>query len=471
MTQSGRYTTIDRRDIPRDGSTRVGRGAHALGRAIVAFACFGAALASSPAVEAQEPLHLSEAYREARSASPRLAAAEALARAAQERIPAAGRPPDPELQLGWMNYTIPGLTPMPSLGMTQIQLMQMLPLGGKLASSRRISEHRATAEWERAGDAGWEVRSDVAMAFYGMYEAARSLAVMRESLRLLEDIKRTAESMYRVGEGRQTDVLRAQVEIARMTEDTLRMQAMLEGMSARLNAALDRHPGSQPGAPVLPRFPTDAPSVETLIAMAYSSRPMLKAGAAEVSAAAEMTRLARKELLPDLRVGVQYGQRGAAGVNDPMGSTSGGTERMGSLMLGVTVPVFARSRQLPARQEAEAMRAMAASDLAAMQAETRARIGETHADLVRSRRLTTLYVTTILPQAEATASSALSAYRVGQVDFMTLLDSRMTAVQYRRELATLEADQGRAWAELEMLVGSDLIDAARNDELADEGAR
>lgn len=65
----------------------------------------------------------------------------------------------------------------------------------------------------------------------------------------------------------------------------------------------------------------------------------------------------------------------------------------------------------------------------------------------------------MLPQAEATVASAMSAYRAGSVDFMTLLDDRMTVNKYRQELSTLEADEGKAWAELEMLTGRELIDA------------
>jgi hypothetical protein len=41
---------------------------------------------------------------------------------------------------------------------------------------------------------------------------------------------------------------------------------------------------------------------------------------------------------------------------------------------------------------------------------------------------------------------------------MTLLDDRMTVNRYRQELLELEAAEGKAWAELEMLTGRDLID-------------
>jgi outer membrane protein, heavy metal efflux system len=96
-----------------------------------------------------------------------------------------------------------------------------------------------------------------------------------------------------------------------------------------------------------------------------------------------------------------------------------------------------------------------------MRAETRGRLGEAYVSLTRSRSLARLYRTTVLPQAEATVASALAAYRVGGVDFMTLLDDRMTVNRYRQELFTLDADEGKAWAELEMLVGRALFDLNR----------
>jgi len=175
----------------------------------------------------------------------------------------------------------------------------------------------------------------------------------------------------------------------------------------------------------------------------------VRAGEADLLAANTAERLARREIWPDLQVGVQYGQqRGAMG-----------TERMGSLMLGASLPVFARSRQLQMRVEAGAMRAMARADLAAMRADTRARVAELYADFVRGRNLRALYRTTVLPQAEAAVTSSLASYRVGAVNLMTLLENQMTVNRYRQELFALEAEQGKAIAELEMLIGRELFDA------------
>lgn len=417
-----------------------------------------AAANTADAQSAPQPTRLGDLYARVTRDNPKVSAAQSLVRAALARVPGARRPPDPQLQLGFMNYSLPSLAPMAPLGMTQLQVMQMLPLGGKLTLAGRVAGAQADATSARAREVVWELRSETAMAFYDLYATDRQLDVARETLRLLQDIARTAESMYRVGEGRQADVLRANVEIAKMAEDTLRMQAMRITMVSRLNALLNRGTDEQVAQVVRPEFPDSMPSPRWLDSLASSSRPMIVAGLQDVKAADASAVLARKEIIPDLQIGVQYG-RGQTTMIEPGGMTSTKGENMGSLMIGASLPIFARDRQLQMRNEADAMKAMAVADVNAMRAETRGKIGEAYADLTRARDLARLYRTTVLPQAEATVSSALSSYRVGKVDFMTLLDDQMTVNKYRQELFVLEADEGKAWAELEMLTGHELIDA------------
>ena len=405
-----------------------------------------------PPLAANQPgtVLLGDLYAQAQVVNPRVAAARALAQAAQSRVPGAMRPPDPQLQFGFMNYSVPTLAPMSTLGMRQLQVMQMLPLGGKLALAGTVAGAQASAAGERAQEVTWELRSEMAMAFYDLYATDRRLEVMRATLRLLQDIEKTAASMYRVGDGRQADVLRSQVEIARMVEDTVRMQAMRQTMVARMNALLDRPTDTPVGVPVLPQFPDSIPPRAWLDSLARGNRPMIRAGLEDVRAAEASERLARKEIWPDLQVGAQYAQRGG---------DMGGTERMGSLMVGASIPIFARDRQYRMREETAAMTQMAQADVAMMRADTRGKLGEAYANLMRARNLAQLYRSTVLPQAEATVASALAAYRVGGVDFMTLLDDQMTVNTYRQELFALDAEQGKAWADLEMLASRALFDS------------
>lgn len=347
-----------------------------------------------------------------------------------------------------MNRSLPSLAPMDVLGMTTIQVTQMVPLAGKLTLAGNVASAQADAARERADDVRWDVRTRVAMAFYELYQSDGSLAVAIETRRLLEDVAKTAQTMYAVGDGRQADVLKARVEIAKMTEDIVRMRAMRVAKTATLAGLLDLTPDSALASPELPSFPAEMPTRDSLFVLADRSRPMIRAGRQDVRAAETSATLASREIWPALEVGVAYSQQGG----------EMGTERMGSLMLGASLPVFAGSRQRKMREEAEAMRAMSLADLAAMRAETRARVAEVYANVVRARTLTVLYRSTVLPQARAAVTSSLAAYRVGDVNLMTFLDNQMTVNRYRQELFALEAEQGTALAELEMLVGRELFD-------------
>lgn len=412
----------------------------------------------APAASVRQTLSLPALYQTLRLRSPRFAAARAQADAARARIPGMRRLPDPQLQLGAMNYRVPAFAPMEAIGMLQLQVMQMVPIAGKRGLRGQMAEALASANDARAEDVWWEQRSLVAMAFHDLYQADRTIDVAVETRALLQNTASVAQAMYAVGDARQAEVLRARVEIARMSEEITRMETMRASMVARLQGLLDEPTIPLQATPALPSLPSALPALAALVLEAEARRPMVRAGEAALRSAAAGERLARSDIWPDLQLGIQYGQRG--GVM--------GTERMTSLMVGASLPIFARDRQFQMRAEAAAMTAMAHADLTAMRADTRARVTEAYATFQRGRTLRALYQTTVLPQARAAVTAALASYRVGEVNLMTLLDNQMTVNRYRQELHALEADQGKALAELEMLVGRELSEpnqrAARGED-------
>lgn len=401
-----------------------------------------------PSAMAQEArLTLDEVFVLARERSPRLLAARSMAEASRAREGWAGLLPDPVLQVGVMNLGLPSLAgDMPSSMVPSVQAMQMLPFPGKLSLSGRIAEQTTGMARAEAEEMWWDVRTEVAMAFYEVYSADRQIGVMRETLGLLRDFERVAKAMYSAGTGRQSDALRASVEVARMEADIVRMQAMRKAMAARLNGLLNRSADTPVPSPVLESLPEGIPAADTLRAWAEGFRPALARSRLGVERARSGLSLARKEIWPDLTLGFQYGQR----------SGEMGVERMGSAMIGFSLPVFAGRRQLRMREEAAAMEQTARAELTDLRVEVDARIGELVAALERTRTLVALYRREVLPQARANVQSAFSSYRVGTVDFMTLVDGQMTVNQYQGELYALLAEYGEAVAELEMTVGRTL---------------
>jgi outer membrane protein, heavy metal efflux system len=406
-------------------------------------------LVLSPALAAAQArtLALHEVYELARERNPMLHASRAAADAVATQEPSAGLPPDPEIQLGVMNASLPGLqVDMPGAMLPSVQAMQMIPFPGKLRLGGEIARQSTAMARTETEETWWEVRADAAMAFYEIYQADRQVAVMEETLDWLRQLEEVATAMYSVGGGRQSDVLRAGVEVARMQADIARMRAMRTAAAARLNAVLDRPADTAIPAVSFAGLPRDLPAADELQRWAEESRPVLERARIGVARARTRESLARRELWPDLTLGVQYGQR----------PSEMGTERMGSLMVGFSVPVFAGQRQMQMRREAAAMEQMARADLTGTRARVGARIAELLAELDRARTLVVLYRTEVLPQAEATVASAFSSYRVGRVDFMTLVDAQMTLNQYGQELYELLAEYGRMVAELEMAIGREL---------------
>jgi outer membrane protein TolC len=394
-----------------------------------------------------DSLLLSDLLDIARVRSPRLHAAGAAVAASRAREGAAGVPPDPMVEVGAMNLSIPGLrADMPASMAPSIQVLQTVPFPGKLGLAGRIAERATAVEAAAEGESWWALRARVAAGFYELYEADRAIAVAAETLALLRDLEVAARSLYAAGTGRQADVLRGSVEVARARAELTRLETGRRAAAARLNALVGVPVAGDVASPALAALPLELPPADTLLAWADGSRPLLEGLRLRVEQAGSRRALARREIWPDLTLGIQYGQsRGFTG-----------TERMGGAVVGFSVPVFAGRRQLRARDEAAALEAAVRAELAAERAVVEARIHEQVAVLEETRALISLYRGEVLPQASANMASALAAYRAGTVDFLTLIEAQLGHNTYRRELNALVAEYGAAIAELESTIGREL---------------
>lgn len=177
--------------------------------------------------------------------------------------------------------------------------------------------------------------------------------------------------------------------------------------------------------------------------LAAESRPALQAVRERVAAAQAGYRAARRALYPDFTITLGYGQRPQF-------------ENLVTLMVGISIPLWAGSRQLPLRREMAIMQTMQEARELDLYNETYARIAELTAEADRARNLSVLYATAVLPQARAAVESALSSYRVGEVDYMTLVQNEMTVNRYEIESVRLTAEYHRAIAQIEALIGGQI---------------
>jgi outer membrane protein TolC len=104
------------------------------------------------------------------------------------------------------------------------------------------------------------------------------------------------------------------------------------------------------------------------------------------------------------------------------------------------------------------------AELSALQADyhervnaLRAEVATLHAELERTRAQLALFVKAILPQGSASLTSATASFQVGRVDFLTVLESQTTLYNYETAYYRALTDFARRLAELEAIVGKEIL--------------
>lgn len=437
----------------------------------VAPAAAQARAASEPpeplAVRASHPLD--SLVARALVVNPRLRAARERVRAAEARVTPAGARPDPMLMAGIQNFPLsdPGFSDF--MTMKMVGIVQAIPYPGKLALRTRAATRELAAVEADFTATQREIEAAVKGAYYDLAYLDRALEIVNRNRLLLLDVMQITEARYGVGTGEQSDLLRLRVEVARLGEQAVELLEQRQAALASLNALLDRPGETAVPGPVIPsriaraavadstssiRFASAAlgaraadspiPALATLQATVVRLNPMLRAAAERMEAQVARAELAQKEHLPDFDVSVVYGQR--SGFSD-----------MVSAQVSVPIPLQRRRRQQQFVREAGADLAGLAAERADLVNTVLAEVARLHSDVERSRTLLALYVTAILPQGRATLSSATAGYQVGRSDFLALLDSQSTLFNYETTYFRVLSDFASALAELERVVGAEVL--------------
>jgi outer membrane protein, heavy metal efflux system len=389
---------------------------------------------------------LQELVRFALANNPEIEASEARWQAFVDRARGAGTLEDPMVMIGIQNAVIRDPLNFRRDPMTSkvIGVSQMLPYPGKRGLEREAASQEAESYRWIHEERRLELARMVKETWYQLYYIDRALQTLEDNLAAIDDIVALTETMYGVGRGIQQDVFKAHLERSRMLDMQIMLERQRTGRLAALNALLYRPadtPVNVPASIALSALPVEAAGLEDY---AERHRPLLKSLRAQVSRGEAMQRLARRERYPDFTVSVEYMQREAA-----MGEMG---DDMYSVGLSFNLPVQRERRRAMAAEAGSEIR-MGSAELNEARNVIRAGIADLLAQVEEGRQRVELYRDAIIPQAEMSLESAISAYQVGRADFMTLLDSQMTLFGYEQAYHDAIAEHEMALAQLEALVG------------------
>lgn len=404
-----------------------------------------ALLAAAANAQQSIPLTIAEAEDLALSAEPAAEAARARANALAEQAIEAGALPDPTLRVGVNNFPIES-GGFSTEGMTNamVGVRQAFPAGDTRAiATRRLSRlsdgFDADAE-ARSREVLMQARRSWLEAFYWR----RAEELVSASRPLFTELLGVTRSLYAVGRSDQQDVLRAELELARLDD---RLAGIAE-RRADARAELGRWIGADADRPIALKQPGwPAPPALAALRAALEDHPALASAEARIAARDAGVALAEARYKPGWAIDLGYSFRDGALPN--------GAPRSDFVSLSVTVdlPVFRRNRQDRGLAAALSERSAARHDKAALARRLGAMLEAEHARWHELSRRMRIYESRILAQSRERAQAALEAYRSDEADFADVMVGRIEDLEAQLEYARLSVERAQSYAMLANLGG------------------
>jgi outer membrane protein TolC len=320
-----------------------------------------------------------------------------------------------------------------------LTIEQQIPLSG-IRGHRRMSAladvDRLRAETRRTT---LDVSVGAANAYVMLQERRRTAAFVNEQIAFARDVVSAADARYAGGTAPQSDVLRAEVEVARLEAFARALVGDVRAAEVMLNTGL----GLEADTPVPPlttlAFPQAVPSWIT-IKSALTSRPELTAGKAEIARAEADVLVMRDMFRPmaTIRTGPSYTMTDGRGW---------------MAMVGLSLPIW-RSKLHAGVAEAQAMRSMAEADLRAMTRMIEGEAAVAASQLHAARDRQTALNTDVLPRARLAIEPAVASYASGQLPLVSVIEAVQALWLVQSDLIAADTQLGLAWARLGRALGS-----------------
>jgi cobalt-zinc-cadmium efflux system outer membrane protein len=353
----------------------------------------------------------------------------------------------PEMQLSVQQFSVGSPRPFAGYSNSDFAYIgfgasQDIPYPGKRQLRANVAEHEADSMEAQTDSARRTVVGNLKIVYFHLAYIQQTLGVLQRSDELLSQLQEAAEARYRVGQGNQQDVLKAQLQHTKILQGIAHHHQEEGLLEAQIKQLLGRPQESEDivaEAFTLRALPHAAAE---LLQRAREQNPDVHSKQASIQQRDTQVELAHKNFRPDFNVQYTYEHTGRQARDYYMAT------------FGIRLPN--RGRQKAELAEAQENQERARQEL---EAESQRVLSEVQQQYVRaktSEERLKIYSDGLVPQSEATFQSALSAYQSNRQDFESLLSGFLDVLnldlEYRSELVEHES----ALAELERLTGVDV---------------
>lgn len=321
-------------------------------------------------------------------------------------------------------------------------ISQMVPFPGKLSIKGKIAKFDAEkSEWEYR-ETELKILSELKISYAMYFYIIKSIETYKQTTEIMNNFSKVAETKYIVGKASQGDVLRAQVETSKMLNMIITMEQEQETVRAEINSLIGKNADDDLGEPeeLTPKYIKN--NWDEIKKLAIENNPEIRQQNASVSKSKWAKKMSLTEFLPDFDL--TYRKRKMENAMDTQ-----------DFMLGFTVPLWFWKPMLNVKEMSDELK-MAESERKNMELMSVYRAKEIFVKLKTAERLIELYRTSVLPPAEQSLKVTESAYRADKEDFLDLLDSVRTLLDFQLEYYKYIAQYHQNLAMLEKITGVEL---------------
>ncbi|HEX4425932.1 MAG TPA: TolC family protein [Terriglobales bacterium] len=353
----------------------------------------------------------------------------------------------PETQLSVQQFSVG--SPRPFAGYSDSDFAyigfgasQDIPYPGKRQLRASVAEHEAASMEAQTNSVRRTVVGNLKMVYFRLAYIQQTLGVLQRSDELLNQVQEASEARYRVGQGNQQDVLKAQLQHTKILQEVAHHHQEEGLLEAQIKLALGR---PQESADIVADTLTvrGLPySAAELLQKARDQNPDVRSKQAAIGQQEAQVELAHKNFRPDFNVQYSYEHTGSQARDYYMAT------------FGIRLPN--RGRQKAELAEAQESQERVRQELDAESQRVLSEVQQQYVRAKTSEERLKIYSDGLVPQSQATFQSALFAYQSNRQDFESLLSGFLDVLdldlEYRNELVEHESALG----ELERLTGVDV---------------
>lgn len=357
--------------------------------------------------------------------------------------------PDPMLQYG---YQFDSVETRVGPQQWNLGLSQKFPWWQKLWARGKVAANRADVARLRFDAAARDTIIEAKDAYYELYYLDRALSITEKIESLLRNEALLAYAEMETGRAQLNEAFRAESQAAQLAYDRILLSEQRAAQAERLRSLLNLPPetriGPAGGAPAY----AVSPEIGSLHERAERYAEILKIRGLEIQKTEYDVFLAKLTRIPDVTIGTNYIETGAARASGAMRPSDSGKDPFIGI-ISMNLPIWEqRNRALIREKEA----IEEATQHQALEEANRVRQGvaKTFFQVRLTERLADLYAATLLPQAEGVLHQSEIDFRNDQAAFSSLLETTLAYHNFLLAYQRAVADHGQAIGRLEKVLGA-----------------